>query len=161
MLSFPTQLVSAGAVQVNGTLDPDDKIWLEGDDRPVGAGIRVTGRLSAAGPGRYYFSGAFSGAVTRECRRCLGEVAAQVAAEAHVLFADSSHVDDEDPDVLPLVTGKSGAEVDLRPAVRQEWLLEVPAFVMCTPTCKGLCLNCGANLNRGACTCAKKSAAPA
>jgi uncharacterized protein len=152
MLSFPTQLVSAGAIQVNGTLDPDDKVWLEGDERPIGAGVQVSGRLSVAGPGRYYFNGNLKGSVTRECRRCLIEVAAEVASEPHVLFADSAHVDDEDPDVFPLSTGKSGAEVDLRPALRQEWLLEVPAFVMCTPTCKGLCLICGANLNLGACT---------
>jgi uncharacterized protein len=153
MLSFPTQTVSAGAVQVSGTLDPDDKVWQEGDDRPLGAGVLVAGRLSVAGPGRYYFSGTLTGAVTRECRRCLAEVAAAVTAELHVLFADSAHVDDEDPDVFPLKQGKSGAEVDLRPALREEWLLEVPAFAMCRPDCKGLCPTCGANLNQGRCTC--------
>ena len=155
MLSFPTQTVSAGAVQVNGTLDPDDKVWLEGDDRPTGAGIRVTGRLAVAGPGRYYFSGALTGAVTQECRRCLGEVATPVVAEARVLFADSSHTDDDDPDVFPLATGKRGGEVDLRPAVRQEWLLQVPPFAECRPDCRGLCPTCCANLNQGACTCAR------
>jgi uncharacterized protein len=157
MLSFPTQMVSAGAVQVNGTLDPDDKIWLEGDDRPTGAGIRVTGRLSVAGSGRYYFSGALKGGATKECRRCLGEVAVQVAAEAHVLFADSSHADDDDPDVFPISMGKGGAEVDLRPALRQEWLLEVPAFAECRPDCKGICPKCGANLNQGPCKCARQA----
>lgn len=157
MLSFPTQSVSAGAIQVNGTLDPDDKVWLEGDDRPAGAGVRVTGRLSVAGPGRFYFSGSLEGTVLRECRRCLGEVTAAVAAEAHVLFADPAHVDDDDPDVLPLAQGRHGPEVDLRPAVRQEWLLEIPAFAVCRPECKGLCPTCGANLNQGTCTCARKS----
>jgi uncharacterized protein len=155
MLSFPTQTISAGAVQVNGTLDPDDKVWVEGDDRPTGAGIRVTGRLSVAGPGRYYFSGSLAGTLTQECRRCLGEAATEIAAEAHVLFADSAHVDGDDPDVLPLSQGKSGAEVDLRSAVRQEWLLEVPRFPECRPGCKGLCPTCGANLNQGACSCAR------
>jgi uncharacterized protein len=155
MLSFPTQTVSAGAVQVNGTLDPDDKVWVEGDDRPTGAGIRVTGRLSVAGPGRYYFSGSLTGTLMQECRRCLGEATTKVVTEAHVLFADSAFVDDDDPDVLPLVKGKTGAEVDLRSALRQEWLLEVPRFPECRPDCKGLCLTCGANLNQGPCKCAR------
>lgn len=153
MLSFPTQTVSAGAIQINGTLDPDDKVWIEGDDRPAGAGIQVVGRLSAAGDGRYYFSGSLSGSVAQECRRCLDEVATPVASDVRVLFADSAHVDDEDPDVLPLSMGKGGPEVDLRPALRQEWLLEVPAFAECRPDCKGLCPTCGANLNQGACKC--------
>lgn len=156
MLSFPTQTVSAGAVQVNGTLDPDDKVWLEGDQRPTGPGIRVTGRVSAAGAGRFYFSGAFAGHATQECRRCLGEVDLDVAADAHVLFADGEHVDADDPDVYPLMQGRTGTEVDLRAALREGWLLEIPAFVLCRPDCRGLCPTCGANLNLGACKCARK-----
>lgn len=156
MLSFPTQTVGAGAVQVDGVLDPDDKVWLEGDQRPAKAGIRVSGRLSTAGDGRYYFTGTLAGSVGGECGRCLAEVESQVAAAVHVLFADGSHVDEDDPDVLPLARGRSGADVDLRPAVRQEWLLEVPAIVLCRPECKGLCAKCGANLNQGPCTCARK-----
>jgi uncharacterized protein len=154
MLSFPTQTISAGAVQVNGTLDPDDKVWLEGDQRPEAPGIKVTGRLSAAGPGRFYFSGAFQGTATQECRRCLTDVEVQVNADAHVLFADSSHDEDDDPDVYGLTQGRSGMEIDLRPVAREGWLLEKPAFVECRPDCKGLCLQCGANLNLGACKCA-------
>jgi uncharacterized protein len=157
MLSFPTQTVSAGAVQVDGTLDPDDKVWLEGDLRPSGTGVKVSGRLSEAGQGRFYFSGALTGSLAQECRRCLADVATVVTTDTHVLFADGEHVDEDDPDVLPLSKGRSGAEIDLRPMVRQEWLLEVPALVLCRPECKGLCLTCGANLNQGTCTCARKS----
>lgn len=154
MLSFPTQTISAGAVKVNGTLDPDDKVWLEGDRRPLRSGIVITGRLSIAGPGRFYFSGALQGAVTHECRRCLSEVEVPVSTGMQVLFAEGAVADEDDPDVFPLVQGRSGAEVDLRPAVREGWLLETPAFVVCRPECKGLCPTCGANLNLGACTCA-------
>ena len=157
MLSFPTQTVSAGAVQVTGVLDPDDRVWLEGDPRPEAEGVKVSGRLSVAGPGRYYFSGTLGGFVTHECRRCLRDVKVTIDAETHVLFADGSVVDEDDPDVFPLAQGRSGTEIDLRPAVRQEWLLEVPAFAVCRPECKGLCLKCGANLNQGPCTCARKS----
>ena len=157
MLSFPTQVVSAGAVQVSGILDQADAVWLEGDAKPEEDGVRVSGRLSAAGPGRYYFSGAISGSVRQVCGRCLGEAGAAVAADVHVLFADAAHVDDEDPDVFPLVQGRTGTEVDLRPALRQEWLLEVPSFATCRPDCKGLCPTCGTNLNQAQCSCATTS----
>jgi len=157
MLSFPTQTISAGAIQVNGTLDPDDKVWQEGDTRPRGVGVVVEGRLSVAGHGRYYFSGTLTGDVTGECRRCLTEVVTSQTTEVHVLYADALHVDEEDPDVLPLGQGRGGTEVDLRPAVRQEWLLDIPAFVECSPDCRGLCPDCGANLNQGAHVCTRKS----
>jgi len=156
MLSFPTQSLSVAAIQVKGSLDRDDQVWGEGDARPVEA-VRVTGRLSAAGAGRYYFSGTFSGAFLMECRRCLVEVRSEIGADAHLIFADSEATEEggDDPDVFPLTRGRSGMEVDLRPALREQWLLEAPAFVLCGPDCKGLCVTCGANLNLGACSCAK------
>lgn len=156
MLSFPTQSVSAGAVQVQGMLDPDDKAWLEGDTRPNGPGVEVAGRISEAGSGRYYFSGSIAGEVTQECGRCLSVCSAAVAAEVHVLFADGAHEDESDPDVFPLVQGRSGSEVDVRRAVREGWLLEVPVVAVCSPECRGLCPTCGTNLNQGPCTCARK-----
>ncbi len=157
MLSIPTQTVSAGAVRVSGTLDPDDKVWLEGDEQPTSPGITVAGRVSAAGAGRFYFSGTFAGHATQECRRCLCEVDVAITSDVHVLFADGDHSDADDPDVYPLAQGRNGPEVDLRPAIREEWVLEIPAFVLCTPDCKGLCPTCGANLNLGACDCARQT----
>lgn len=154
MLSFDIRSLERGAVTVNSVLSPSDDVWM-GDDvlRPAGEGIRVTGRLSAAGTGRYYFSGRLSGESQQECRRCLTPVTAPVQAEVHVLFATPGGEDDDDPDVYP-VGGAQGDVIDLRPAVREQWLLEVPPFVQCRPDCKGLCPKCGADLNSGACSCA-------
>ena len=157
MLSFSARALSQGAIQVKGDLDPDDKVWLEGDERPANA-LRVTGRLSGAGEGRYYFSGKFEGSTLRQCRRCLVEVNVAVGGDAHLLFSEAgTEGDDDDPDVFPLSLGRNGSEVDLRPALREQWLLEVPSFVLCRPDCKGLCLTCGANLNQGDCSHARKS----
>lgn len=154
MLSFPTQSIVAGAVQVQGDLDRDDQCWIEGDSRP-NTSLRVTGRLSSAGQGRFYFSGKFAGEATVECRRCLQDIDVEVGAEAHLLYADTET--EGDPDIYPLAIGRAGEAVDLRPAIREQWLLEVPAFVLCSPDCKGLCATCGANLNQGACSCAPKA----
>jgi uncharacterized protein len=158
MLSFSTQSLSVAAVQVKGDLDRDDQVWVEGDVLPEEV-IRVTGRVSTAGAGRYYFSGRFSGAALGECRRCLVEVRTEIGADASLIFADTEAEEEggEDPDVFPLSRGRSGAEVDLRPALREQWLLEAPAFVLCRPDCKGLCPTCGANLNLGACSCAQNT----
>lgn len=155
MLSFDLRSLDAHAIQVDGVLAPDDSVWLEGDERPVGD-LRVTGRLSAAGPGRFYFSGHLAGTSQDACRRCLVDVATEVEDDVHLLFAESGGDDEvlEDPDVF-VIDGRD-AQLDLRPAMREQWLLAVPALVTCREDCKGLCATCGADLNLGACACAPK-----
>ena len=51
-------------------------------------------------------------------------------------------------------------ELDLRPALREQWLLNVPGYALCRDDCKGLCPTCGAELNVGPCDCASTSADP-
>lgn len=154
MLSFPIRTLSQGAIQVEDDLAPDDAVWIEGDVRPV-KGIRVTGRLSGAGSGRYYFSGGFSGSAPGECRRCLVPVETVLSGDAHFLYADADDENADEPDVFPL--GELGTMLDLRPAIREQWLLEAAILPLCRPDCKGLCPTCGADLNSGPCTCARSS----
>jgi uncharacterized protein len=42
-------------------------------------------------------------------------------------------------------------ELDLREMVRQDILLELPMHTLCAETCRGLCPECGADLNEGSC----------
>lgn len=154
MLSFDIRSLEQEAATVDAVLPPDDDVWMEEDIlRPLRDGVRVTGRLSAAGTGRYYFSGHLSGASQGECRRCLVPVESTVDVDVHVLFAVAGGEDDDDPDVF-LLGNTWGDVIDLRPAVREQWLLEVPHFPVCRPDCKGFCPKCGSDLNAGACGCA-------
>lgn len=43
--------------------------------------------------------------------------------------------------------------VDITPDMREDLLLHIPAFPVCNEKCKGLCAQCGADLNRGSCNC--------
>jgi len=151
MLSFDLHSLDAKAANVEGELAPDDAVWQEGDVRPSGP-IAVSGRISPAGEGRYYWSGRLSGRVEMDCRRCLEPVEVDVDEEAHMLFAEAEDDEADDPDIFQIPPG--ARELDIRPAVREQWLLVAPAFVLCRDDCKGLCPNCGADLNAGACNCA-------
>lgn len=44
-----------------------------------------------------------------------------------------------------------GKVVDLRPLLREELILALPMRFLCSAECKGLCLECGQNLNLGLC----------
>ena len=151
MLSFDIRSLASKAVHVDGTLAADDPVWQEEDTRPSAA-VHVVGRLSAAGTGRYYFSGHLDGEAAGECRRCLTDVTVSIADTVQLLFVDADTEGADDPDVY--VVDARAPELDMREAVREQWLLAVPVFVQCRDDCKGLCPTCGTDLNTGACDCA-------
>jgi uncharacterized protein len=149
MLSFDIRSLREHATTVDAEISPDDPLWQPSDPRPAEP-VRVSGRLSAAGAGRFYWHGRIEGKVALECRRCLGEATADVRDEVHLIFAEAG--DPDDPDVYTVDAG--ARELDLRPAVREQWVLDAPSYALCRPDCKGLCPTCGTDLNAGDCECA-------
>ncbi len=152
MLSYDLRSLDSQPVQVSGALAPDDPVWEEGDPRPA-APVNVTGRLSQAGPGKFYFHGQLSGEMNAECRRCLTDVGENVEGEMHLIFAEQDDPDAADDPDMYLIEERS-AELDLRPALREQWLLFAPAFSQCSEDCKGLCPTCGTDRNVSSCDCA-------
>ncbi|WP_201774654.1 YceD family protein [Kiritimatiella glycovorans] len=45
------------------------------------------------------------------------------------------------------------AEVDITPDLREALLLNLEAYSLCRPECRGICPQCGKNLNEGPCGC--------
>jgi uncharacterized protein len=68
MLCFDIRGLEVRAESVDGTLDAADPVWEADDVRPAADGVRLQGRLSAAGHGRFYFTGELSGTTVTECR---------------------------------------------------------------------------------------------
>jgi uncharacterized protein len=50
--------------------------------------------------------------------------------------------------------------LDLRKPLREQILLAMPMHLLCRPDCKGLCPNCGQNLNEGPCQCSTENIDP-
>jgi uncharacterized protein len=46
--------------------------------------------------------------------------------------------------------------VDLTEEVREAIILALPGYPVCREACRGLCMTCGANLNKTACRCREK-----
>ena len=157
MLSFDIRSLETKAAQVDGSLAPDDPIWEKGDTRPAEP-ILVTGRLSSASEGRFYFTGRMEGRVQLPCRLCLEEVDVEVDEDIHFLLAGIGAEEADDPEVF--LYDPNAISIDLRPSVRETWLLSVPQFVQCSEDCKGLCPNCGTNLNESACNCSTTETDP-
>lgn len=150
MLYFDIRAIESQAQPVDGALEAGDPVWEAGDPLPHDA-VTVSGRLSVAGSGRFYFTGHLSGATVVACRRCLVDVQATVADDLTLLFAEPGLDEADEDDVYPLPT--NARTIDLRSAVREAWLLAVPAFVTCREACQGLCPACGADRNEVHCAC--------
>lgn len=46
-----------------------------------------------------------------------------------------------------------GDEIDLAPLIREQFLLSLPTRPLCADECRGLCPQCGINLNQAECGC--------
>lgn len=53
-----------------------------------------------------------------------------------------------------------GKQIDLDPIVREQVLLALPMDTLCKEDCKGLCAQCGQNLNEAQCKCDPKPIDP-
>ena len=71
------------------------------------------------------------------------------AGEHDFLILDTE-VDEE---VMRLSPEGRGVEINLAALLWEEFVLALPEKVLCKADCKGLCRNCGQNLNNGACSC--------
>ena len=143
--------VSRGEVEVRGEVAPDDPLW-DGTDLALQEPLRVELRAQPVGEG-ILVRGRMSTRLVLECRRCLKEVPTEVDASVDMLYEplERLEADELGGEVYP-IPPRSG-ELDLGPALREQLLLQVPDFVVCDEGCRGLCAQCGANLNETTCSC--------
>ena len=150
MLRVDLRELARGPVETRGELKQDDPA-LEGADVSLREPVVVSGRLQAIGAGRFYWQGKATTVIQGECRRCLTPVSVPLTLEIGALFTQDAEALD-DPDSYAVAP--DATEVAVTPAVREELLLAAPRYVECRSECKGLCPQCGKDLNAGPCGCA-------
>ena len=87
------------------------------------------------------------------CDRCTSPFEQDVEIPVDVVLVEElANEDSEDEWVFPLVADAA----DLEEIVRTVFVLNLDSKLLCKPDCKGLCCQCGKNLNEGPCTCEKE-----
>lgn len=90
-----------------------------------------------------------------ECDRCLSPVNTPVVwSFEHILVKQLNDDTNDDFIVVP------DEKLNLDELALSDIILELPSKVLCKEDCKGLCPQCGTNLNEQACTCAAKRIDP-
>jgi uncharacterized protein len=90
--------------------------------------------------------GQFTGKTTLECVRCLTDYQHGLRWEFTELFAFKEENMTESGLLVP-----EDAQIDLQPLLREFAILEFPIKPVCREDCKGLCFECGQNLNEKDC----------
>ena len=87
-----------------------------------------------------------------QCDRCAAPAEKQISVPmAHTLVASLNSEDDADAYIV-VPDGK----LDLEQLTWENLMLFLPSKLLCRDDCKGICPQCGKNLNEGTCECKKE-----
>jgi uncharacterized protein len=95
------------------------------------------------------------------CRRCLKTCEIDIHVKKDLYIKRGTGEDDEedaDSDLIQLEAEKR--EIDLEKPLHELIMLEFPVYPLCSPDCKGLCAQCGSDLNKSECGCTAESIDP-
>lgn len=152
------ELQRESSLRGHGAIAADDPLWKETHLRFV-APLDVNLRAEALHGGDVLVRASLRGDVTQSCTRCLVTVNVPVVEDVTILFGPVDEANPEnDGDVRPIDPG--AVLLDLAPAIREELVLSIPAYAVCSQACKGLCPRCGVDLNVETCQCVTGEADP-
>ena len=120
--------------------------------------VRVRVNLSRSGKVILVKSGIEAG-VKCTCVRCLDPFTLTLSSEIRFSLNPKPDPNLAAPEEIALTRDDvetayyEGKEVDLSPPIQDQVLLTLPPKVICREDCRGLCPQCGKNLNRESCQC--------
>jgi len=104
--------------------------------------------------------GALSAGLELQCARCLEPVTQDIKREFELLYrplgADAGKDELSVTDAEAEIGYYQGEGLLLEDVLREQVLLALPLKVTCRADCKGLCPQCGKNLNQEQCACSRE-----
>ena len=120
----------------------------------------VTGELTVDNAGSLLLvRGHLQVTLRMPCVRCLGEGEQELDIEVEEEFASegaSPEVETIDRDE-PELSAMSDFVLDAHEFARQQVVANMPMSFLCRPDCRGICPECGKDLNEGPCQCPRES----
>jgi len=134
--------------------DPQD------DEYRIAAPVELSFDVIKAGSDVFRVTGRARTRLELACGRCLEPFEVPVDAEfdlRYVPHAENAGEGEREIEAEDLATAYyHEGLVDLRELVREQIQLALPMKPLCSEACRGLCPECGADLNRAACDCAPR-----
>lgn len=115
-------------------------------DPVVSAPVKAAGELRMQGE-NVRLTGTLKTELALTCARCLAPVAHPVEKQLDELFMPSVR----DGEAYPY--DRETKRLSLDQMIYDILSVDIPLQVLCSETCRGLCPQCGKNLNEGPCAC--------
>ena len=131
------------------------------DDVKIEAPVKVYARVTGKAQGKERNEGytelylVVTADISTECARCL-EPVCETLEFTKAYGLTESKVSEDSEEYLSTDHG----ELDILECARSLFILNFPTRFLCDEDCKGLCGECGKNLNDGECDCNKKEVDP-
>ncbi len=133
-------------------IEPEtEQVMIGGETFPVTGKKPLHLILSNVGKGEARITG--SGEITflARCSRCLKEVEETLEFQFdRTVFAPDSMASAEESDDQGYM---NGYQMDVEDLLYNEIVINWPMKVLCRPDCRGICRQCGQDLNTGTCDC--------
>lgn len=133
------------SLKVNESFTIDDEEFLK--ETRLDKNVLITGEIYKI-KDSLTFSGKLEYVITVECARCLKEFDKKIETK---FLADLVEEEDMESDNLQMVITDGTIKMDQ--AIKQLIYLSMPMKSLCRDDCKGICPNCGVNLNEETCQC--------
>ena len=123
----------------------------------------VTGKVRLSG-NELFVNGHVETRAQVECDRCLKPVELPVSADFSLEYIPGAEYESSGTAELTeaemSVSVFDGEAIDVDEVVKEQILLAVPTRMLCREDCKGICPECGKDLNTGECNCVKDDIDP-
>jgi uncharacterized protein len=114
--------------------------------------------------GQIRITGTFHTRIEMVCARCLEEVTEEISREFDLFYRPAKELSQEEEvrlkDDDTEIGFFQGEGIFLSDILAEQMLLTLPMKVICRSDCRGLCPQCGANLNGEECRCDARSTDP-
>ncbi len=144
---------TGGRLEINGEVKLPDTNFL-GEYR-FPEPLKVKGSVSDNGKSLVLRADA-EGVMITNCARCMKEITVPVSFHIDENLAREDSGIDDDADVILF----SDTEIEIDDIVYDNFLMNVEGKYLCKEDCKGLCPECGKDLNEGECDCSKENIDP-
>ena len=133
-------------------VEVNEALTLDGSSSPVQAHLKIK-RIGT----EVVVNGNILTDVELQCSRCLKDFRSSFSFPFESVFRPINQLKEEEKHELKVEELDMGFyskdELDLLDLIKEQIMLNLPMKALCSNLCKGMCLQCGADLNAGDCGC--------
>lgn len=147
-----TNLLNSSADEINIDYHMDAEDFMYDTYKPLKNGVDVKGRAYQK-VGVVYLDLDVNFDFFGVCDRCADDIEKEYDFSLNKIIVNTMENENDDYDDYIVVENNV---LDLDELINEEIQLFLPAKMLCKDDCKGLCQNCGKNLNYEKCECVKE-----